>query len=168
MLTGPSNLDAARRSALMGFRYIGSKARVVNAILERIGEPDGGTFFDGFSGTGAVAQAASEAGWRVHVNDHLTSAAMMSFARVTSRVEARFTGTGGYSQAIVELNAAAPVAGFIWREYSPASVRHCTVSRMYFTEQNATENSTASERSIERWRQRWKLSTMQRLAYSHS
>ena len=151
MLTGPTDLDAARRSGLTCVRYIGSKARVVNAILERIGEPDGGTFFDAFSGTGAVAQAASEAGWRVHVNDHLTSAAMMSFARVTSCHEARFAGTAGYSQAITELNAAAPVDGFLWREYSPASAGHCGVARKYFTEHNA-KKIDGIRVQIARWR----------------
>ena len=36
----------------MSFRYIGSKARVVEGIMDRIGEPDGGTFVDAFCGTG--------------------------------------------------------------------------------------------------------------------
>lgn len=134
-----STLHTTNRTAprAMCFRYIGSKARVVSAILERVGDPDGGTFIDAFSGTGAVAKAAWDVGWRVHVNDHLTSAAIMSFARVTSSSRAKFSKTGGYSQAIAALNRAKPVAGFIWREYSPASTRHCRVSRMYFTEDNA-------------------------------
>ena len=135
----------------MCVRYIGSKARVVKAILDRVGKPDGGTFHDAFSGTGAVAQAASEAGWKVHVNDHLTSAAMMSVARVTSSVQARFAGIGGYSQAILELNAAAPISGFIWREYSPASASHCDVARMYFTEDNA-RRIDGMRAQIECWR----------------
>ena len=136
----------------MCFRYIGSKARVVKGILERVGKPNGGTFFDAFSGTGAVAQAASEAGWKVHVNDHLISAAMTSLARVTSSAQAAFTGTGGYSKAIAQLNATKPIAGFIWREYSPASVGHCGIARMYFTEHNAQRIDGMRAR-IERWRQ---------------
>ena len=143
--------NVARGFRLMCFRYIGSKARVVGAILERIGEPNGGTFFDAFSGTGAVAQAASQAGWKVHVNDHLTSAAIMSLARVTSSVQAAFAGTGGYSQAIAELNAAESAAGFIWSEYSPASAGHCGVARMYFTEHNA-KRIDGIRAQIERWR----------------
>ena len=143
--------DPASALRLMCVRYIGSKARVVKAILDRIGEPDGGTFHDAFSGTGAVAQAASEAGWKVHVNDHLTSAAMMSFARVTSSAQAGFAGVGGYSQAIVDLNAAKPVGGFIWREYSPASASHCDVARMYFTEDNA-KRIDGMRTQIGRWR----------------
>ena len=121
----------------MSFRYIGSKARVVEAIIDHIGEPDDGVFVDAFSGTGAVAEAASRAGWKVHVNDHLASSAIMSFARVISKDVVPFTGLHGYDNAIFSLNNAKPVQGFIWREYSPASAFHCSVSRMYFTEDNA-------------------------------
>ncbi|MCY4199536.1 MAG: DNA adenine methylase [Gammaproteobacteria bacterium] len=135
----------------MSFRYIGSKARVTRAILDRVGEPDGGIFHDAFSGTGVVARAASEAGWKVHVNDHLISSAIMSLARVTSSEQADFSLIGGYSQAIDELNAAEPVSGFIWREYSPASARHCDVERMYFTEHNA-KKIDGMRRQIEQWR----------------
>lgn len=135
----------------MCFRYIGSKTRVVKSILDRVGEPNGGTFYDAFSGTGAVADAASKAGWKVHVNDHLASAAIMSFARVTSASQARFTGTGGYFNAIAKLNETAPVPGFIWREYSPASASHCGIARMYFTEDNA-QRIDGIRALIERWR----------------
>ena len=75
----------------MSFRYIGSKARVVDAIIERVGTTNNGVFVDVFSGTGSVALAASEAGWRVHVNDHLTSSAIMSFACVAS-LNATYSG----------------------------------------------------------------------------
>lgn len=34
----------------MSFRYIGSKARIVEAIIDHVGAPDGGVFVDGFSG----------------------------------------------------------------------------------------------------------------------
>ena len=34
----------------MSFRYIGSKARIVDAIMEHVGTPDGGVFVDAFSG----------------------------------------------------------------------------------------------------------------------
>ncbi len=135
----------------MHFRYIGSKARLVNAILARIGEPNGGVFVDAFSGTGSVAQAASEAGWTVHVNDHLISAAIMSFARVVSSSQVAFSGTGSYNCAIAELNAIEPIKGFIWREYSPASARYCPVSRMYFTEENA-QKIDGIRTIIESWR----------------
>ena len=85
------------------------------------------------------------------VNDHLISAAMVSFARVTSTVQAAFAGTGGYSHAIAELNAGESVAGFIWREYSPASAGRCGVARMYFTEHNA-KKIDGMRAQIDGWR----------------
>jgi len=121
----------------MSFRYIGSKARIVDAIMDHVGEPDGGVFIDAFSGAGAVSKAAGEAGWPVHVNDHLISSAIMSFARVVSSDQVGFEGVGGYENAVSQLNMSESLSGFIWREYSPASIRHCSVSRMYFTEDNA-------------------------------
>ncbi|MEQ8389848.1 MAG: DNA adenine methylase [Thalassospira sp.] len=121
----------------MSFRYIGSKARVVNTILEHIGKPDGGKFVDAFCGTGAVAEAASNAGWPVLVNDHLASSAIMSLARIISTKQASFLGLGGYKNAVADLNCVEPIPGFIWREYSPASSGYGTVERKYFTEENA-------------------------------
>lgn len=121
----------------MSFRYIGSKARMVEAILAHIGQPDGGVFVDAFSGTGTVAEAASRTGWKVHVNDHLVSSAMMSFARLSCKTDIPFAGLSSYPNAVAILNETRPLQGFIWRQYSPASSDHCAVSRMYFTEENA-------------------------------
>lgn len=135
----------------MSLRYIGSKARVVDAILDRIGPPDGGVFVDAFSGTGAVAAAASKSGWKVHVNDHLSSSAIMSFARLVSKIDTPFCKLGGYFSAIQVLNSVEKKPGFVWREYSPASSQHCSVSRMYFTEGNA-QKIDAIRCQIREWR----------------
>lgn len=136
----------------MSFRYIGSKARIVDAIIKHIGEPSGGVFVDAFSGTGAVAEAASRAGWRVHVNDNLASAAIMSYARVTSTSDVPFANLSGYRAAVAALNELPPVHGFIWREYSPASSSHATISRMYFTEENA-KRIDGIRQKIREWQQ---------------
>lgn len=121
----------------MSFRYIGSKARIVESIISHVGKPTDGKFVDAFSGTGAVAEAASKAGWPVLVNDHLASSAIMSLARLISSQQVNYEKLGGYENAIDELNASKPKRGFIWKEYSPASAKHCDVERMYFTEANA-------------------------------
>ena len=135
----------------MSLRYIGSKARIVEAIIERIGPSDGGTFVDAFSGTGSVAEAASKVGWNVHVNDHLVSSAIMSFARLIPKGEVMFSGLGGYKNTIEFLNSLEPLRGFIWQQYSPASSQHCSVSRMYFTEDNA-QKIDAMRDQIREWR----------------
>ena len=134
----------------MSFRYIGSKARLVDAIHEHIGMPDGGTFVDAFCGTGAVAEAASKAGWPVLVNDHLASSAIMALARVLSKEQVSFDALGGYINAINELNRSEPCAGFIWREYSPESKNHGDTERKYFTENNA-KKIDGIRRQISAW-----------------
>lgn len=123
----------------MTFRYIGSKSRLVDQIIDYIGEPKAGGFFvDAFCGTGVVAEAAVAQGWNVRINDSLHSAVISAGARLISHEQAVFKRLGGYANAIDKLNAAKPVCGFMWREYSPASFDSCGLERRYFTEENAT------------------------------
>lgn len=122
----------------MTFRYIGSKARIVELIADRIGAPRGsGRFVDLFCGTGAVAETAAKLGWDVHLNDHLHSAVTMSAGRLVTSAQARFRSLGGYRAAIDALNELEPRPGFVHREYSPASLKHAGLERRYFTERNA-------------------------------
>jgi adenine-specific DNA-methyltransferase len=56
----------------MTFRYIGSKARLIEQLKAYIGQPQQGAFFvDAFCGTGVVAEAAADLGWNVRINDSL-------------------------------------------------------------------------------------------------
>jgi len=126
----------------MSFRYIGSKARLVDQIENYFGEPTGGYFVDAFCGTGSVASAAAELGWPIKLNDSLTSAVVMSSARLASKQQIKFTALGGYENAISVLNNLEPQKGFIWETYSPASVVSCGIERRYFTEENATKIDT--------------------------
>lgn len=122
----------------MAVRYIGSKARVADAILDLVGDPqEDGVFADLFAGTGTVLEAAANRGWSIRLNDHLFSAVVMSRARLISRLEARFPELGGYEVALAQLGRAEPREGFMWREYSPASARLCGTERRYFSEENA-------------------------------
>lgn len=123
-------------------RYIGSKARVVDTILELAGPPSGsGMFVDAFCGTGAVAAAAADAGWDVRLNDNLESAVTMAAARILSHADVPFRTLGGYETAVAKLQEAPHIEGFVWREYSPASIAHSSagVERRYFTERNASK-----------------------------
>lgn len=123
----------------MGYRYIGSKLRVVNSIIEYIGTPKSknARLVDAMSGTGVVAYEAARAGWPVVINDKMKNAVVMSEARLLSIEEAKFENLGGYQAAIDQLNTTKPVEGFIWREYSPASQKFTPYERRYFTEENA-------------------------------
>lgn len=123
----------------MSARFIGSKARVVDAILELVGNPtDRHSYFvDAFTGTGVVAQHAALRGWPVRINDHLYCAVVMATARVLSSAAVPFEALGGYERALERLEASSPYGGFIWREYSPRSVHEAGIERRYFTEPNA-------------------------------
>lgn len=122
----------------MTFRYIGSKSRLIEQITAYIGHPTQGAFFvDAFCGTGVVAEAAADLGWNVRINDSLHSAVVSAGARLISADQAAFKKLGGYAKAISKLNAAKPKQGFMWREYSPASVDTCGFERRYFTQDNA-------------------------------
>lgn len=125
----------------MSVRYIGSKARIVNEIMELVGPSDGrGVFIDAFCGTGSVAEAAAEHGWPVRINDHLKCAVTIAGARLIGAEHATFEAFGGYPQAIERLNATPTTPGFVWREYSAAAATHAAITqlpRLYFTEENA-------------------------------
>ncbi|WP_457868994.1 DNA adenine methylase [Pseudomonas aeruginosa] len=122
----------------MTFRYIGSKSRLIDQITAYIGHPKQGAFFvDAFCGTGAVAEAAADLGWNVRINDSLHSAVISAGARLISADQAAFKKLGGYGAVIAKLNAVKPKHGFMWREYSPASVDTCGLERRYFTQENA-------------------------------
>lgn len=134
----------------MGVRYIGSKARVAESIVDLVGAPTGGRFVDAFSGTGAVAAVAADRGWPVALNDSLPSAVSMSVGAVLGAGNVSFQLLGGYAHAIEVLNGLTPVPGFLHAEYSPAS-RASGVERRYFTEPNAARLD-AMRSQIRRWR----------------
>lgn len=121
----------------MSIRYIGSKARLADAIVDLAGSPGQGRFVDAFSGTGSVAAAAAGRGWRVLVNDALPSAVAMSTGVLVARENVPFGVLGGYEAACAGLDAVNGRSGFLHREYSPASESHAGVARRYFTETNA-------------------------------
>lgn len=136
----------------MGYRYIGSKARIADDILRYLGPPRAtdGCFIDAFSGTGIVASKAADLGWRIKINDMMHNAAVMSEARLVSHTDVPFISLGGYSGALDALRRAERT-GFIWREYSPASLRAIGIERKYFTEDNAKKIDGAVEQ-IHEWR----------------
>lgn len=116
-------------------RYIGSKARIADAIVAKLGRP--GLLVDACSGTGIVARTAAVAGWKVHINDHLSCATTMSLAQLCSHAEARFRSLGGYAKTIQTLDALPPQEGFIHAEYAPTQRSASGHERRYFTPHNA-------------------------------
>lgn len=145
----------------MGYRYIGSKARIVDEIIEYVKKTAtieaGGFFVDAFSGTGVVAEKAAQIGWPVHVNDMMMNAVIMSEARLLSSADVSFDSFGGYEEVIKALNGLSGEEGFIWREYSPASKKFQLNERRYFTEENAKKIDVISEK-IHCWKKEKNIS----------
>lgn len=120
----------------MGLRYIGSKARVADRIIEVAGPPRA-TFVDAMAGTGSVAASAARAGWPVRVNDHLYGSSCVAVSRVLTSSDVPFAALGGYTAALDLLKTAPSVSGPVHRHYSPATAGVIGHERRYFTEQNA-------------------------------
>ena len=129
----------------MGYRYIGSKARIADDIIEYIGAPkeENGFFIDAFSGTGVVSEKAADYGWKVIANDMMKNAIVMTESHLLSVRDVIFSEFGGYEKAIEVINNLDPQRGFIWREYSPASLNQIGIERKYFTEINAMKIDAA-------------------------
>jgi len=126
------------RGQVLGTRYIGSKTRIADSILDIAGAPTGsGRFIDAFCGTGSVSHVAAARGWNILVNDFMKSAIVMASAGLVNISQAKFQALDGYQAAINTLNDLKPINGFFYHEYSPASLGHLGLERRYFTELNA-------------------------------
>lgn len=146
----PNEAQQVKGEEAVGVRYIGSKARVADAILDLAGDPDGGRFIDAFCGTGSVAAEAAARGWPVTLNDALPSAVAMGIGATVGRHNVPFARLGGYSNTIRALNAVPGAPGFLHAEYSPASATTAPVERRYFTEHNAARLD-AMRSQIQAW-----------------
>jgi adenine-specific DNA-methyltransferase len=122
-------------------RYIGSKARLADAIAAviGIGVKPRGRLHDLFAGTGSVARACALRGWRVLANDYLKSSALVTKARLLARQDVSFQRFGGYSGAIEVLNSSSPFDGPVFSEYSPSGCSRSGHVRKYFTVENGRQ-----------------------------
>lgn len=123
----------------MGYRFIGSKIRVVDSIIDYLESSieRRGRFIDAFSGTGIVASKAADLGWPVQINDLMKCAVVLSESRLLCKQDVPFINLGGYASVLKELNNVEEIPGYFFREYSPTSVDYCGLERKYFTESNA-------------------------------
>ena len=119
-------------------RYLGSKVRLKNAIVETLGQPSiNSRFVDLFSGTGVVSEVAASKGWSVFANDILHAATTLTTARLLSAEEVPFQNFGGYTKVVTELNNASLRKDFFLNEYSPVGINAANATRVYFSPENA-------------------------------
>jgi len=97
-----------------GVKYIGSKAALLNEIMDFVKEHQGtGTFLDVFTGTTRVAQAFRAAGWTVASSDLSWAAEAYAHAFLIRTAE-----SGARIPALIEeLRQVPPAAGWLTQSY---------------------------------------------------
>ncbi len=143
-------------------RYIGSKVRVVDAILDIVGPPANrrSAFVDLFSGTGTVSREAARRGWRVRANDSLVCASILTTSQLLGKNDVPFTTLGCYASALTELDATEPQRGFIFREYSPSGLSRSGHVRKYFSVDNAMKIDGIRDQ-IRVWREKELINSLE-------
>lgn len=142
----------------MGYRYIGSKNRIINDVMNKIAEivPKGSVVTDLMCGTASVSSELRKNGNRVIAND------IMTYSYHHARVQLLFTAHPQFNNApefidkyyrpsirpltphtpylkmLVALNNVPQMKGYFWKEFSvDGSPENKTKPRNYFTPTNA-------------------------------
>lgn len=138
-------------------RFIGSKERLRDHILEyivrKVGDINGMTVADLFSGTATMSRLFREKGCSVIANDNLSFCATLAraslFAREDQGLFKKFVeyeglnegdvrDTDAYDLVLNYLNHIEPKQGFVFREYSPDGTEDAEFQRRYFSGSNAS------------------------------
>ena len=118
-------------------------------------------------GTGSVAAALRQNGYRVVAADMMTFAYLHARVRLTFARAPRFSVFGGYERVIELLNSLEPTPGYYHREYSPAGTPKADVApRGYFTAANAGRLDAITV-TLRRWRNEGALSEPEDVLLRH-
>ncbi len=140
----------------MGFRYIGSKTRILFELMTEIHKyaKKEGHICDLMCGTGAVSAELRKGGYKVTAVDimsqsyhHTQVQLFLDSAPGFESIELGLPSTAqqntikkplGYDKVINTLNNLEPVKGYFWREFSPdGAPSNGTRPRKYFSSENA-------------------------------
>lgn len=134
----------------MGYRYIGSKDRLAQVIIDEIRElcPNAKSVIDLMAGTGLFSLALRKRGFRVIASDvmtysfhHLMVNLRINHAPDFKRLKDVVGDSDNMYRSVLDyLNHIQPQNGFFVKEYSPGGspAVNCT-PRMYFTTENAAK-----------------------------
>ena len=136
----------------MGIDFLGNKEQLLPFLYTHISEETAGLpgpvgLVDLFCGAGAVSRCFKSHGCRVTANDFLTCCAVMTKAILLNDGAPEFRGLreaapeifagestrSPYERVLAYLNRLEGREGFIYGNYSPASLEQCEYERMYFT-----------------------------------
>lgn len=138
----------------MGYRYIGSKVKIVDKVINKISElcMEGGTVCDLMSGTGVVSSELRKREYRVIANDLMTYSYHHSIVNLKFSKQPEFnklinyisnkyeldSNKSPYENVINFLNNIKPIQGYFWKEFSvEGTPSNMGKSRNYFHPENA-------------------------------
>jgi len=140
----------------MGQRYIGSKVKILDKVVEKIIEltPPKGKVVDLMTGTASVAASLRKEGYKVTAIDVMTYSLhharvklLLNKAPTFKRCDKfikRFTTDNlhknNYKNVLTALNNVNPKKGYFWREFSKeGKPLHSETPRNYFSPENAAK-----------------------------
>lgn len=148
--------------------YIGSKKTIIDFISESIHKVAGNKpleFCDIFAGTGTVGAYFKKQGYRIISNDLQHYAYSINRHLIQNHLEMPFDGLINIIPFLQSfdikqrkdivcdyLTNIDGIEGFIYKNYSPASINYSEYERMYFTEENA-KKCDGIRQKIEEWYQ---------------
>lgn len=148
--------------------YIGSKKTIINFISESIHKIVGEKpleFCDLFAGTGCVGAYFKKQGYKIISNDLQHYSYVINRHLIQNHLEMPFNSLFDVVPNLLStpinqrrnivcdyLTQIDGIEGFIFKNYSPASIRYSEHERMYFTEENAKKCDAIREK-IEDWYQ---------------
>lgn len=148
--------------------YIGSKKTIIDFISESIHQIIGTKpliFCDLFAGTGVVGAHFKRHGYKVISNDLQYYSYVINRHLIQNHLEMSFDGLLNIIPTLLftditirkdivcdYLTELDGKEGFIFKNYSPASINNSEYERMYFTEENAKQCDAIREK-IEDWHQ---------------
>lgn len=145
----------------MGVRYIGSKAKIVQEVLDEVSRlvSPGSTIVDLMCGTGAVSLELRKNQYQVISVDVMSQACHLTKVKTMIQKAPAFSGfkkfmkqkkkkilpdLSGYENVIYTLNNLKPVKGYFWKEFSPdGKPANGSEPRKYFSSENAQKIDAA-------------------------
>ena len=147
----------------MGYRYIGSKTKIVDEILFEIQKivPPGKTICDLMCGIGSISLELRKKGYKVISTDVMSQACHITKVKVLLRQAPLFRNIkkeniikgqtllatqSGYAAVIQILNNLSPKKGYFWKEFSPeGKPDNGEGPRKYFSAYNAKKIDASRE-----------------------
>ncbi len=144
----------------MGYRYIGSKSKILGVVLSKVAElvPPSSHVVDLMTGTATVAVELRKLGYRVTANDLMTYSyhhavtglkfsKLPSFSGARDFIKLHYRATElelykptNYDKMIAALSESAPIKGYFWNEFSlSGKPANSSKARNYYSSENAAK-----------------------------